>query len=349
MPPKKDKTTDQTLKDLLSGNPRVTRSASPSALGPTTEDTIPATTSMDKTKSPSKGANRDNTDQVEMLTNKSNQKDNTDIPIIDEPTKYDNITLAALNLNKSRHTIVPEGLVTNNAEQDEPTSIPIDRISSKVLLEYKVHPYTEEEDLPNFYNATAALHNFRVMRDLMYSWTRAKHHQQTLRESLLSDQVPPGLRIKKNLEVIECTPHLKLQALQILGDAEIQLTRAILQHYDQLIPKIENDFHQIYNNMKGVNKEEKRLLSLKLVHYKNVLVKQQLARDEKKTQNVNAEDDQKNNPKEGTSTEKEQDQQFPWEQRPQRSNTNRGRGRGARGTRGGGGGRGRGGKDRLLI
>ena len=100
----------------------------------------------------------------------------------------------------------------------------------------------------------------------------------------MSDQVPPGLRSKKNLEVIDCTPHLKLQDMQILREAENRLVEAILNHYLQLIPKIERDFHDIYNQMRGVNQEERQLISLKLIHYKNGLMRKQRERDEKCTQ-----------------------------------------------------------------
>ena len=102
----------------------------------------------------------------------------------------------------------------------------------------------------------------------------------------MSDQVPPGLQIKKHLEVIDCTPHLKLQAMEILGEAENKhcQVEAILNHYLQLIPKTERDFHDIYNKMRGVNQEERQLISLKLIHYKNGLLRQQRERDEKRTQ-----------------------------------------------------------------
>ena len=100
-------------------------------------------------------------------------------------------------------------------------------------------PYYEEEELPNYFNVINALHYFKVLRDLMYNWVRTQGHQRQLTDSLLSDQIPPSLMLKKNLEVIECYPHPKLQALHILGTSENQLTHAILEHYATLIPKIE--------------------------------------------------------------------------------------------------------------
>ena len=46
---------------------------------------------------------------------------------------------------------------------------------------------------------------------------------------------------------------------QIIGEAENKLVLAILDHYKLLIPKIEGDFHEIYNNMIGVNDNETRV------------------------------------------------------------------------------------------
>ena len=62
----------------------------------------------------------------------------------------------------------------------------------------------------------------------MWDWIQAQGHQRQLSDSLLNDETSPGLWIKKNLDVIDCFPHLKLQALQMLGLAENCLTNAIL-------------------------------------------------------------------------------------------------------------------------
>ena len=72
----------------------------------------------------------------------------------------------------------------------------------------------------------------------MCDWTQAQGHQRQLSDSLLNDETPPGLWIKKNLDVIECFTHLKLQALQMLGMAENCLTNAILEHNATLKPLI---------------------------------------------------------------------------------------------------------------
>ena len=38
-----------------------------------------------------------------------------------------------------------------------------------------------------------------------------------------------------------------------LGEAEGKLCTAIIDHYDTLIPKIEAEFREVYDNMDGVN------------------------------------------------------------------------------------------------
>ena len=78
----------------------------------------------------------------------------------------------------------------------------------------------------------------------------------------------------------ESSPQIKLHALQIIGEEENKLVLAILDHYEILIPKIKGNFHAIYNNMTGVNDDEKRLISFKLSHYKNSLVCQQKDKEE---------------------------------------------------------------------
>ena len=83
----------------------------------------------------------------------------------------------ALSLKNSRHTNMPAYLLYQPEDHEstykEPDPVPLGQISSKPLMEFKIHAYKEEEELPNFYNATNALHYFRVLRDLMFNWVRA--------------------------------------------------------------------------------------------------------------------------------------------------------------------------------
>ena len=233
MPPKKNTDKDKTIQTTLSNTMTRSRAASEERERPPKE-------------------NQDNPQVV------INQGSETEITKSNETLA--DLTKKALELSNSRHTLLPKTLLNKHKDSEsayeEGTPIPARRITSKQLLEFKIAPYNEEIDLPNFYNATDALHYFRVLRDLMFNWTKAKGHERTLRESLMSDQTPPGLRIKKNIEVIDCSPRLRLRALQILGHAENELTHAILNHYETLIPTIENNIQEIYENMEGVNEDE---------------------------------------------------------------------------------------------
>ena len=275
------------------------------------------------------------------------------------------ITKKALELSTSRHTILPRNLLDQHKETEsayvEGDPIRAGKVTSKNLLEFKITPYHEEEELPNFFNATNALHYFRVLRDMIFNWTKSKAHEKTLRDSLISDTTPPGLRIKKNLEVIQCSPQLKLKALQILGSAENRLVRAILVHYEQIIPDIEASIQEIYDGMMGVNPDEKRLIHLKLVAYKNSIMRQQRERDNNRNNrfpNAPRNQDRRspnNTPRNSDNTDNTADEQqpststqdpngrdFPWEQKPQRQFQQRQRPRGRQAQRPAqGGGRGR--------
>ena len=245
--------------------------------------------------------------------------------------KYSDLTKNAL----STHTTIPAELRKKNDSipnmpdikdntYTEPAPIPVERITSETLLEFHIYPFEVEPDLPNFCNGTYALYYFRVLRDVVWKWTRAKGHNKTLTDSRSSDIVPPGLKLNKNLEVIEMTASLKLAAMKILGKAEGQLCNAIIAHYDDLIPKLEDEFKSIYNNMTGVTQDEQRLIALKLIHYKNTLMRAQREKMEAKQRKfATKEAAPKNDPTTSNDTT-----DFPWAQLNQRQP-----GEGARGRR----------------
>ena len=242
--------------------------------------------------------------------------------------RYTDMTKGAL----SNHTTIPAELrkkkdsVPNMPDiQDntytEPAAIPVERITSDTVLEFHIYPFEAEKDLPNFCNGTMALYYFRVLRDVVWKWTRAKGHNKTLVDSRSSDSVPPGLKLTKNLEVIEMTNTLKLNTMKILGKAEGKLCNAIIAHYSDLIPKLEAEFNDIYTNMDGVTVDEQRLIALKLIHYKNTLMRAQREKIEAKQRKFEAKDE--------TAKNGQQDQtDFPWAQLNQRQP-----GEGARGRR----------------
>ncbi len=122
-----------------------------------------------------------------------------------------------------RHTELPPHLIKSHTDQrdayQEPESVDIKGITTKQLLDFHIVKFEEEQEPPNFYHTTNALQYFRVLREMIFDWARAKSHQKNMIDSMMSDQTPPGLRIHKNLEVINSSPFLKLKALQIFSEA----------------------------------------------------------------------------------------------------------------------------------
>ncbi|MCP3895590.1 MAG: hypothetical protein GY706_13330, partial [Bacteroides sp.] len=113
----------------------------------------------------------------------------------------------------ARHTELPPHLIKSHTDMKdaykEPEPINIEDIKVKQLLEFQIIKFDSENDLPNFLHTTNALQYFRVLRDMIFDWSRAKSHQKNMIDSLMSDQTPPGLRIHKQLEVINSSPLLK--------------------------------------------------------------------------------------------------------------------------------------------
>ncbi len=183
----------------------------------------------------------------------------------------------------SAHTLLPENLKVNipcNDPYTENPSIPANEVTSSFLLKYEIHPFSEEDDLPNFIYGTAALQYFKVLREIAYDWTRAKHHHYNLFDSANMDQLPAGMRLRKNLEVVGSTPIFRLNALQIISEAEGKLRKELLQHYEEQIPKIEGDFQKIIDSMKNITEDELQLIILKLVRYQNEQIRNQKGRRE---------------------------------------------------------------------
>ncbi len=232
------------------------------------------TRSMDKAKTPSKGTLEKAATEVDLTKEaetpkitvrlpdgkRADGKEQTpedEIPNVDGEDEED----TSLTFNRSRHiTPLPQALTKKPAANNDPfeEGEPIDplKITIKEILAYKILPFVNETELPNFVRSTNALQYYKVLRDLLFDWSRCKHHQKTLIDSALSDITPPGLRVTKQLEVIGSTPRLRLQALQIFSDAESKLSKVILSHYKTEIPKIESEFKDIYNNMEKINKDD---------------------------------------------------------------------------------------------
>ncbi len=100
--------------------------------------------------------------------------------------------------------------------------------------------------------------------------------------------------------------------------------RVMLKHYSDIIPQLEADFKEIYNNMRKITNDEKALINMKIIRFKNETLRQHKEKREKKGFNRNQQTTK--NEQQPTTTAAAM-QTFPWEQRPQRAPC-RGRGRG---------------------
>ncbi len=288
-----------------------------------------------RARSPSKSVETDATTPVVTVTS----TESSPIPGEDPPTveqmikekdkeqkKTEDVTASA-----STHLNLPRDFMkkadTKNDPYTEGEKIEPDKITIKDLLTYKIIPFNHDDDLPNFIHSTSALQYFKVLREILFDWTRSKHHEKSILDSATSDTTPPGLRIKKSLEVIGTWAALRLQALQIFSDAENKLSKAIAKHYKQQIPKLETEFTDIYSSMSKINKDEKDLIRMKLLALKNEWIKQQ--KDRRETKQNKASEPAKNDQPSTSQDQQANGAQFPWKQKPQRiQQRKKGKGRG---------------------
>ncbi len=82
-----------------------------------------------------------------------------------------------------------------------------------------------------------------------------------------------------------------------------------MDHYIKTVPRLENEFKEIFTNMEKITKEERSLLLMKLLHHKNEWIKAQKDKREKKfTRNMDSK-----NKEAGTSEQVNRPQKFPWD------------------------------------
>lgn len=238
------------------------------------------------------------------------------------------------------HTELPDHLKYTNDDK-APIEIPPEKVLSGHVMDWKFTPYHHEEDLPKFTNGTRALHYFRALRDLLSNYCRARLHKEYIEKSIILCQTPRGLKIGRNIMVIETTTTLKLTLYNIFGECENAILKALIRHYKDILPKLEKDYIDLWNTIgaETVSKDERRLLILKLTNYKNNLMRKEKERAEKQEEFNNKKFQSKNEeaPK-GEKLHKPQEtiSQYgnPYNEedpKPQRENF---RGRGTRGSRG---------------
>jgi hypothetical protein len=190
-----------------------------------------------------------------------------------EASFYKDITQDLLNKVEQRHAPEPETL------QDE---VDIRSIESQDILRCTVTPFTLEEELPNFDHGSPAHGYFTILRKILDKSVRATLHQKHLSISYQMRQIPQGMKIMKNLTTIQPTPKLELQHMQILARAERELMQITLKHYEQAIPKLNRDFQEYFDETADLEPVDRRLIVLRLLHYKNEIIQKKAEEHERK-------------------------------------------------------------------
>jgi hypothetical protein len=143
-------------------------------------------------------------------------------------------------------------------------------------------PFTMEQELPSFDHGSPAYGYFRILRQILDKAVRATLNQSHLISSYNMRQIPRGMKINKNLTTICPTPKLELQHLQILARAEKEMTEITLTHYEQVIPKLQKEFDQYFTETQDLPPVDRRLIVLKLLHYKNEVIEKKEEKQEQK-------------------------------------------------------------------
>ena len=95
-----------------------------------------------------------------------------------------------------------------------------------------------------------------------------------IEDSILRKQIPRGLKIGKRLTAVDPSPDLRFDHSGILAKAETEIMQATLEHYEDNIPKLKEQFDHYYSKTDELPPVDKRLLVLKLIHFKNSLTEE---------------------------------------------------------------------------
>jgi hypothetical protein len=120
--------------------------------------------------------------------------------------------------------------------------------------------------------------------------------------------------VNKRLMAIELTPRLKLTYQQIVAKVELEMVHAVIIHYQSAIPKLYDDFVALFDEAKSIPPADRRLLTLKLIHYKNALIEERLG---SQTNKLNRDDNRLDDYPQDYEEESNQQQRTAF--RPQRA------------------------------
>jgi hypothetical protein len=82
------------------------------------------------------------------------------------------------------------------------------------------------------------------------------------------------MKISKRMMTVDPTPKLKLQYIQIFASAEKHLMETTIQHYQTEIPRLHQEFDKYFKETSLLTPTDRRLLVLKLIHYKNQTIEE---------------------------------------------------------------------------
>jgi hypothetical protein len=254
---------------------------------------------------------------------------------------FNNTELTAQILLRSNITRIN----TENTSFNLPDPIEAGMVRSEELMQIEITPFKEEEHLPPFEHGSKALSYFNVLRGLLSKFVRAKIHLESLTDNKRRHQIPRGLKINKPINAVEPSHLLKIETMQIMGEAENKILDSLIQHYQNVIPKLAKEFTDLYHTAtEMLSPLDKRLVVIQLSHFKNELIKEKKQSTvNKQTTQQNPNDQGRQGNREATNNSQRGNQsqqqnlwtpctsttQNPWEERPkpQRNGPGR-RGRG---------------------
>ena len=121
----------------------------------------------------------------------------------------------------------------------------------------------------------ALFHYFTTLRKILDKCTRAQIQNAFVTECIQKHIIPKGFKLSKAIFAVDPSPKLMLAHYKITTQAETLLMQAVVEHYTTAIPKLIQEFTEYYDEIVGqISAPDKRLLILKLIHYKNEVVEE---------------------------------------------------------------------------
>lgn len=160
--------------------------------------------------------------------------------------------------------------------------VPIHNMRSDEILQCSFSPFSQESELPDFEHGSAALQYFQILRTTLSKIVRSTLQHSQLKESMARKQIPRGLKITKRLTAVDPSPDLRFNHLGIIAEAETKIMEITMEHYEENIPKLHSQFDHYYSKTTQLPPVDRRLLVLKLIHFKNTLTEDRARAAEEK-------------------------------------------------------------------